>query len=62
MIKVYKKFLEDKFLDKFLTKINKQINSLDNVWTSSLGWDQKIIKSSSPVLLLAERKLHTFSL
>ena len=51
MIKVYEKFLENKFLDKFLIKLDKQINSLDNVWTSSLGWDQKIIKSSSPVLM-----------
>jgi len=51
MIKTYKNFLENKFLDTFLNKLNNQVNSLDNVWTSSLGWNKNIIKTSAPILM-----------
>lgn len=51
MIKIYRSFLEDKFLNKLKIKLNEKMNNLNPIWTSNLGWDSKIVKSSSPILI-----------
>jgi Rps23 Pro-64 3,4-dihydroxylase Tpa1-like proline 4-hydroxylase len=51
MIKVYKNFLDETFLQEFTSDLKNKINTLDPAWTSNLGWNQNIIKSSSVVLM-----------